>query len=373
MSQDIVRITCKVHTSLFQALLEALKQAGVYNLHQLSGRMAVLTDPRGLAVLLKSSGLSSEPVEVLSFLVPVSQELEALRLVAASCRLMIPGRGTVYSERLRVLKQSPESQLNQQLALTPAEVPGLQVFSDMTAIGCIVQRSQSDEIVSMLLDIGVVPTVTYASGTGIRDRLGLLRITLPKEKDLIQVTVGPAEADVITEKMIAAGHLDRPGKGFVYQAPVSHGVINFKTSKRRIGHAASVDQIIAAIDQIQGDFSWRQGLTGLEQVSRRSYMSGVELSFYLKEGLSETLTQAVMALGVTGATVISPKLLNPAYPAENNILPAREIVRIMVPEHLTENLLQLSVELGLCEAGQESIILCSRVPRAFTYQKKARP
>lgn len=365
----ITRITCQVHSSLFQTLLTDLQTAGVYNLYHLSGRMAVLTNPRGLSYLLKSAGLASEPVDVISFLAPIERERDLLHLIARSCNLMIPGRGSVYSEHLQVLKSSPDMHFNQQLAPLEVEVQGLQIFSDLMAIACILQRQQSDDVVRMLLDIGVVPTVTHAVGAGLRDRLGLLRITLPREKDLVQVAVGPVEADLITEKIIATGQLDRPGKGFVWQTHLTRGVINFKTSQGKIGHAASVDQIIAAIDQMQGDFLWRQGLTGLEQSRSRNYMSGSELTFYLNAGLAEKLAQAVMQLGITGATVLSPKLLNPAQHHDSHLLPARESIRIMVPDPLIEAVLTLSDELGLCHTGKDTVILCEQVPRAFTYQK----
>ncbi|MFW7379220.1 MAG: hypothetical protein ACOH5I_10465 [Oligoflexus sp.] len=370
MELEIAKITCMVHGSLFKGLLEELHQAGIYDIYNYSGRMAVLEDPRGLAVLLRSAGLASEPVEILRFFVPIAAEEQAIAMVAKRCRLNIPGRGTVYSERLKLSQCHPGISLNQNLDLSQYHPAGFQIFRQLMGITCIVQRGEADDVVRMLLHLGVVPTVMHGAGTGIRDRLGLLRITLPKEKDLILMVVGPTEADFITEKIIRVGRLERPGRGFIYQTPVSCGMINFKSSNRQVGHAASIDQIIAAIDALKGDFSWRQGATGIDQQVKRSYMTGIEVSAFMNEGYSAALAREVMRLGVTGATVLSPKLIRPSLQSDQRVLPAREVVRMMIPAERLQGVIDICRELDICGEGGESFIVVGDVPRAFTYQAK---
>jgi len=368
---ELAKITCMIHASLFKDLLHALDALGLSNIDIYSGRMAVLEDRRGLFALLKSAGLASEPVELLNFYVAPTEEKRAISLVASTCRLNIPGRGTVFSERLRLVQCREGINFNLDCKF-PEDLPDVgQIFETLTNITCIVQRGKADEMVRALLHIGVVPTVMHASGTGLRDRLGLLRITLPRFKDLITMVVGPSEADFITDKIIRIGHLDRPGRGFVYQTPVNRGIINFKTSKQQVGHAASTEQIIAAIDTLKGGFSWRQGATGIDHQVRRSFMSGIEVSVHMNEGFSSRLAREVMRLGITGATVLRPKVLRPSLQGEQRVLPVRESVHITIPEGQLAALLEICRRMGLCEEQGESYILVGRVLKAFTFASKA--
>lgn len=370
-SREVVQLSCLVHSSLFPELLAELNRHKIDNIHSYSGRMAILEDPRGLAVLLRSAGLASEPAEIIDFVVPIEQEAKAIALVSRSCGLHIPGRGSVYTKRLKVLQCNPAISLNEKLYIEDELTNGLQIFEGMMGVGCIVQRGLADDVVRMLLHIGVVPTVMHGSGTGIRDRLGLLRITLPKEKDLIVMVVGCSEADFITEKIILAGQLERPGRGFVYQTPVSKGIINYKTSNRLVGHAASVDQIIAAIDSVKGSFAWRQGSTGLDLKLRRQYMSGIEMVVSMNVGFASLLAREVMKLGITGATVLSPKVIRPSQISGERLLPARDVVRMMMPQQSLNSVLKICQDLDICGDGGESLIMVGEVPRAFTYQARS--
>ena len=49
-----------------------------------------------------------------------------------------------------------------------------------------------------------------------RERLGLLGVTIDEQKEVIRIIVSEDQADLIFEAMFLAGKLDTPGKGIMY-------------------------------------------------------------------------------------------------------------------------------------------------------------
>ena len=59
-------------------------------------------------------------------------------------------------------------------------------------------------------------TISYARGTGIRERMGLLGVTIDEQKEVIRIIVSEEQADRVFEAMYLAGGLDTPGKGIMF-------------------------------------------------------------------------------------------------------------------------------------------------------------
>ncbi len=95
------------------------------------------------------------------------------------------------------------------------------VLTDVALITCIVQRGNADKIISAARDAGATgATVHYARGTGIRERLGILGITIEAEKAVINIVVATDQIDHVFEKLYVAGKIDTPGMGFMYVTPL---------------------------------------------------------------------------------------------------------------------------------------------------------
>ncbi len=95
------------------------------------------------------------------------------------------------------------------------------VLTDVALITCIVQRGAADAIVQAAREAGAQgATIFYGRGTGVRERLGVLGITVEVEKEVIQVVVSTDQADLVFERMYVAGKLDTPGMGFMYLTPL---------------------------------------------------------------------------------------------------------------------------------------------------------
>jgi nitrogen regulatory protein PII len=95
------------------------------------------------------------------------------------------------------------------------------VLTDVSLITCIVQRGLADTIVDAAQDAGAPgATVYYARGSGVRERLGVLGLTVEVEKEVITIVVATDQVDRVFEYMYEAGKLDTPGMGFIYVTPL---------------------------------------------------------------------------------------------------------------------------------------------------------
>ena len=90
-------------------------------------------------------------------------------------------------------------------------------LTDALMITCIVQASQADNVVEAAQDVGAQgATVTYARGTGIRERMGLIGVAIDEQKEMIRIIVSQEQADRVFEAMYLAGNLDKPGMGIMF-------------------------------------------------------------------------------------------------------------------------------------------------------------
>ncbi len=93
------------------------------------------------------------------------------------------------------------------------------ILTDASLITCVVQKGLADEVVKAAQEGGAQgATIYYGRGTGVRERLGILGLTIEAEKEVITIMVANDQMDRIFEKMYMAGQMDTPGKGFMYVA-----------------------------------------------------------------------------------------------------------------------------------------------------------
>ena len=89
----------------------------------------------------------------------------------------------------------------------------------------IVQRGKADSVVNAAIRGGApAATVVFGRGQGIRERLGPLGIAIQPEKEVILIVLEEWLCDQVLAAMVAAGHLDKPGVGFVFVVPVDKAV-----------------------------------------------------------------------------------------------------------------------------------------------------
>ena len=90
-------------------------------------------------------------------------------------------------------------------------------LSDVYILTFVFESGLADKIVDAATNVGAQgATINYARGTGIRDRMGLLGVTIDEQKEIIRIIVSKEQSNRIFEAMFLAGNLDTPGKGIMW-------------------------------------------------------------------------------------------------------------------------------------------------------------
>jgi nitrogen regulatory protein PII len=283
-----------------------------------------------------------------------------------------PGRGSVFVETLELLGRSDYAGIVRQTTL---ECAPLRLQSDLVGICCIVQRGQGESIArASLASAACVPHVTFGTGAGLRDKLGLLRVTIPADKELVHLVTSRSEALTVMAMLVLRGQLDLPGRGFIYLYPIEQGAVNRHVRGKGTGHAASMDQLVAAVDELMGNTGWRshsqkeRGVLAAECTLRNM----VELSVFCDEGASEELVSAALNAGAGGATLgeVTASSL-PGTPGAN-VSPAREQCGMVVERGQVARVMEALENAGLYGESTRGMVLVRPVPQAFSYRAPSR-
>ena len=90
-------------------------------------------------------------------------------------------------------------------------------LSEANLINCVLQTGLAENVLDAAKNCGAQgATISYARGTGIRERMGLLGVTIDEQKEVIRIIVSEEQADRVFEAMYLAGGLDTPGKGIMF-------------------------------------------------------------------------------------------------------------------------------------------------------------
>ena len=90
-------------------------------------------------------------------------------------------------------------------------------LTDACLITCILQKELAEGVLEAAKNCGAQgATISYAIGTGVRERMGLLGMAVDEQKEVIRIIVSEDQADLIFEAMFLAGKLDTPGRGIMF-------------------------------------------------------------------------------------------------------------------------------------------------------------
>ncbi|MFH1350930.1 MAG: hypothetical protein ABII26_08315 [Pseudomonadota bacterium] len=368
--KKVSQITAYVNRNISKDILDSLKEVGVIDLHLAAARSQVIEERKGIFFLLPGRDLVDDPLDIISFLVAQEAEDSVLSLIIDKGQLNLPGRGSAYSEEITLGMAHELCQENKPDPFTTEKIP----LHKLTGICCIVQRGQGDIVARLALDTGVcVPSLHFGVGTGVRDKMGLLRITIPAEKEIINIATSPFDAEVIMEMMIEVGKLEQPGKGFIYLYPLKQGIINMKVTRGEHRHAASIEQIVAAIDHIRGGAEWRRRTGSGEKTGKknRDYLIDlVDLTLLCDGGTGTDLVGVAMSAGAPGATIARLKHVRPTDSPLSVLSHAREACSMIVSNNQVESILNALDEAGAFTDSCHGQVQLRRVPKAFTYLGK---
>jgi len=94
-------------------------------------------------------------------------------------------------------------------------------LTDVALITCVVSVGKADTVIKAAQEMGATGALVYhARGVGARERLGLLRIAVEADKEIVSIVVPADYQDVVFESVYRAADLGQPGAGFAYITPL---------------------------------------------------------------------------------------------------------------------------------------------------------
>ncbi|MDA0823987.1 MAG: hypothetical protein O3C28_16435 [Proteobacteria bacterium] len=324
--------------------------------------------------------------EYIQFLVPDTEVDPLMEAIVASANLHLPGAGAVFAVPCDDVVHTEDFLLWSGTAWETDTFNASAVLKEnLTAIICIVQKDQTEAISRAAMRAGAHgPVVFYCEGRGLRDRLGWLKITKKRDKEVIVMIVDNADAISVTEAIVDAGDIDLPGRGFLFRMPVQKGLINIGSTIGRQRHAANMQQIIAAIDDIKGGSEWRDQrvheLIGTGQSAGINFFGNVRERVYLRNQCSlnsvvgrkdfEFLVDVGLQAGAPGANFSFAKFFevdNRATTAGVRYHRERCVIRFILSEDKLNSVME-SIQAACIDSQITEVCLFSTpVTRAITY------
>lgn len=305
-------ITCVINQLLSDKIVALL--------YDLNVKIVFIENARNVRETIKSrmfglpgttAVLQNTPVSIFRFTLPRKFAKRVMECIIKVGELHIPGRGTVFSQNLMEFSKDDPPVVNVKVlsnVLGDSECDDYPYLKDLAYVICVLSEPGSGEIMAKAaLDLGIcVPYVTFGTGNDIRDQLGLIRITISPQKEIVHLVMPAQDSDSIIGILLEQGRLDRPGRGFIYQTPISIGLIDTRIKIGKQSSAASIEQIIAAIDQLKSGTSWRKRLDAESYSNsvKDSFMphDNCEISIITEEDRIDKLREACLKVGATGAT-----------------------------------------------------------------------
>ena len=92
-------------------------------------------------------------------------------------------------------------------------------LTDALLITCVIQKDQAEPVLEAAKNAGAQgATISYAQGTGVRERMGLVGVTIDEQKEVIRIIVSEDQSNLIFETLYLAGQMDKPGRGIMYMS-----------------------------------------------------------------------------------------------------------------------------------------------------------
>jgi len=226
-----------------------LQKAGAKGIFHVAARGSIIKEGGFLSKMFPPPAPEQCLVQVL---VPNSEKSRLTDVAVKSGHLDRVGAGSIFSIPCNQTHYSPN------FPLTDGNDDHSAAHSaSMEAICCICEKGVAEDIAQAALSAGAPgPTVTYGEGGGIRDKIPLLRMTKGPEKEFVWCVVDRSDSSEVFTNMARAGRITEPGRGFMYSIPVSDGIINVSSTVASSSHGASMEQVIAALDEIKGGKDW---------------------------------------------------------------------------------------------------------------------
>ena len=368
-SQTYYRITINIDPDVSQSLIDAALELGVRRAFIVKGRGVLHKKKVGPFTL---PGISPS-FDIVNLIAPESSLNLILDTMVRVGKLTHFGAGAIFATKIQDIWFSGTTLFSG--TATPAITqPEFEYQKDLIAINCICQLEHAEEIAHEAMLAGSPsPTICFGYGHGIRDRLGFfLQLTINPKKEFIELVVGSAEAERIFERMVESGRLDLPAMGFISTRHVDIGLINTMSYQNTSPYPATMEQIIKAIDQLQGNTRWRSSGTvqTTSNVKRKKLLNLVSLNCIVNRGLGDSCSMVAMEAGASGTSTYYANALpiekHPVSGLEGS--DEREIISMTIGAQQLEPVVKAISSMP--ELNETPVILFSyAAPQAVTYLK----
>ena len=355
-------IICVADINISEVLDQCLKDLAMPEVYVQRAKQMSLAEKHGFLGLRQGTKLEESRALIYRMYVPSEFSRGIMSRIAEATDLKMGGRGCIFSHHIGLLRSSNLSFDTEKLEkLCGKNLKDRE--EEHALISCIVSRGTANSLVEAVLELGVcVPVIFFGSGVGLRDKLGLLRITIPAEKEIIWFLVLRSDAELVEKTLIPRARLDVPGQGFLYKFFVHAPVANLRIRQRKRIHAATMEQVIAVIDEVQGSSDWRR-LGSRKSEAKNGKVNAADnrgLFFIGEEEEVEIFRKTAMENGARGATLNSLEMRS--YGSEGQIEAmvshSRELCDIITTPAIEEKLKEQLVKTGFF-AGEGSCLLKS--------------
>ena len=300
-------ITCMINNNLSALLQDFLTQLEVDAYIEQARNVRELVKPLPFGIPGDTVKLRSTPSTIFRFTVPRENAKDTISAIIALAGLNVPGRGTIFSQDLMEFSNQPPVINLAFLESKKVENDDVTLLNHLSYMICVLsENGEGDNLAKNALDLGIcVPQLTNATGNDIRDQLGLIRVTIPAEKEIVHLIMPEQDSSSIVQLLAEQAKLDRPGRGFIYQTPITVGLIDTYMKIGGQKFAASMEQVIAAIDSLKGNTNWRRRLDAADAAdSRNAYVhpDNCEVTIISDEDRIDDLRATCLSVGATGAT-----------------------------------------------------------------------
>ena len=374
---EAARITCIADVRLTARLEAEADRMGLLETYcERAKQVARKSRPAGLPFVRRAALLES-PSDILRLYLPRRHALAAMARLAAAADLFLPGRGSVFAEDVVLLGEHLRFWDPTRLAADPPDwtADARLAPAPYDLVFCIVQRGRGEDLARAMLDMGLcVPTVSFGEGMGMRDRLGLLRITISPEKEILWFLMPPGDSAFAVDVATRKAGLHEPGRGFLGRIPVRALAVNARMVLDRRRHVATMEQVISTLDQLRGSTDWRRMSAARRDRPPRPDAPGAmrRLTLVCEEGASGEPVRAALDAGAGGATLSRLSLRAPASadaPGRAAVIShARESCDIIVPAARADSVEAAVAASGLFRDPARGFIETGTVHDAVTYR-----
>lgn len=346
----VSRITCVINQLLAPKVADYLYTLGL-DVYVENGRtVREHIKPRSFGLPGNVTCLQSTPVSIFRFSVPRENSQDVMESITNLVELNVPGRGTIFSQDLMEFSKEPPSINMDALQHKKVNDTEINFLDKLSYVICVLSIPGSGEdLARIALDLGIcVPLITSGTGNDIRDQLGLIRITISPEKEIVHLIMPEQDSNSIIRLLAEQTKLDRPGRGFIYQTPVSVGLIDTRMKLGKQSYAASIEQIIAAIDSLKGGTQWRRRLDADTDgnATNTSFLpqDNCEISIISDEERIEVLRESCLKVGATGATTtrVLPRIASASGKATTTMIRSAINIPAEMADKVVDTLLEIS-------------------------------